>query len=288
MKVNCKFKRQVSLKKYSSIKIGGRARYFLEVKSLPQLKLAIQQAKQLNLPIFILGGGTNVLFKDQEFPGLILKIGFSGIEKNGNNLKVKAGTSMSRLVKFSLENKLSGLEWASGLPGTVGGAVYGNAGCFKKEIKDVVRKVKSLNLDDLSLVERDKSSCEFGYRSSIFKKNREVILELELELNPGNELEIQRQVKRNLNWRKAHQPLNYPSLGCIFKNPEDSSAGYLIEEAGLKGKRFGDARISFQHSNFIINLGKARFLDVNRLINLIKNKVKQKFGLSLQEEIIKV
>ena len=306
-------KENVSLKDYTTFKIGGKAKYFFVAKTKNELIKAIKVSKQLNLPFFILGGGSNVLFSDKEFKGLVIKIKNEKLKIKNCVIDTEAGTLLSILVKKAQQHNLSGLEWAVGIPGTIGGAVYGNASAFGKAIGDLVKQVEVLDLKTFKIKKLSKKECQFKYKDSIFKhKKNLLILSVILRLKKGNKEKIKENMKRFLTIRKETQPLNYPSAGCIFKNlgiqnsklkikkelfekfPElrdfiqkgEIPAGYLIDKAGLKGKRIGDAMVSEKHANFIVNLGNAKTKDVQKLIAHIKKKVKKIFGIELKEEII--
>ena len=306
-------KENVSLKDYTTFKIGGKAKYFFVAKTKNELINAIKASKQLNLPFFILGGGSNVLFSDKEFKGLVIKIKNEKLKIKNCVIDTEAGTLLSILVKKAQQHSLSGLEWAVGIPGTIGGAVYGNASAFGKAIGDLVKQVEVLDLKTFKIKKLSKKECQFKYKDSIFKhKKNLLIFSVILRLKKGNKEKIKENMKRFLTIRKETQPLNYPSAGCIFKNlgiqnsklkikkelfekfPElrdfiqkgEIPAGYLIDKAGLKGKRIGDAMVSEKHANFIVNLGNAKTKDVQKLIAHIKKKVKKIFGIELKEEII--
>ena len=255
------FQKNISLKKYTTFKIGGPAGYFFTAKNKRDLIKAIKWAKNKNLPFFILGAGSNVLFSDKGYRGLVIKF---------QNQK------LSQLVN-------RGLEWAVGIPGTVAGAIWGNAGAFGKSMKDVAKSVEVFDVKDGKIKILSNKDCQFGYRDSIFKKNHNlIILSAEIKQKKSN----LKKIKEYLAYRKKTQPLNFPSAGSIFKNPKNYSAGELIEKAGLKGKKIGGAQISNVHSNFIVNLGTARAQDVLSLMKLIKKTVDKKFKVKLEEEII--
>ena len=238
------FKENFPIHTLTSYKIGGPARYFFEAKNPDELKRAVEEAKKRNLEFFVLGGGTNLLIGDEGFPGLVLKPSINFIESSGEEASVGAGVSMSALINFSIERGLSGLEWAGGLPGTVGGAVRGNAGCFGREIKDIVKSVKSLDTETLREIERDFSDCDFDYRSSIFSArggspssvaeplrrtgalggknsriyNKEIILSAVFSFKKGDAKEIGKSVSEKILYRLGRHPLEYPNAGSIFKN----------------------------------------------------------------------
>lgn len=308
------FQENVSLKQYSNYQIGGPARYFFAPKTVKELTEAVKKARAENLKIFILGGGTNLIINDAGFDGLVLKPEVGGLKREGNLILAGAGVPMADLLSFAVENSLSGFEWAGGLPGTVGGAVRGNAGAFGGETKDNIKEVVSLDIHDAepNLVKRDRTACQFGYRNSIFKINdgHEVVVEAEFELKPGNTADIKKAIDEKIKYRQERQPLEYPNIGSIFKNtdlkrvPEKYQkewasviktdpfpvmpTAHIITEAGLKNRQIGQAVVSPKHPNFIVNLGGATAADVKALIKIVKTTVKEKFGVDLEEEVIYV
>lgn len=305
-----KFLNNISLKEYSNFKVGGKAKYFFEAKISKSLKKALLKAKQDNLKIFILGGGTNILFKNN-FNGLVLKPNIKFIKKIKDNIyRVGSGIFVSDFLNFLIKKELSGMEWAGGLPGTIGGAIRGNAGAFGGEIKDNLLRVKSIDLNLLKEKIRLNQECNFGYRFSIFKdKNiNELILWAEFKFKKGNKKNIKKSIEEKIEYRKLKHPINYPNIGSIFKNvpiakfntaiikklkkfiktdPEPViPAAVLIAQCNLVGKKIGGAMISDKHSNFIINSKNAKASDILKLINLIKKEVFKKFKINLEEEII--
>lgn len=252
-----KFQKNISLKKYTAFKIGGTARYFFKAKNRSDLLKAVKEAQKRNLRFFILGGGSNLLVADEGFNGLV----------------IKTGKPLS----------LYGLDWAAGIPGTVEGAVCGNAGAFSKSMADEVRSVEVFDVKTGKVRILKNKDCQFGYRTSIFKKKKNlIILSVKLKTWKRNNQEAERY----LEWRKKNQPLSLPSAGSVFKNPPGFSAGELIEKCGLKGKKIGGAEISKVHANFIVNSGEAAAKDVLSLIKLVKKAVKNKFNVKLEEEIV--
>jgi UDP-N-acetylmuramate dehydrogenase len=291
-------KRNVLLKNYTTFKIGGPAKFFFEAKNKDEIIKAILAAKKSKLPFFILGGGSNLLVADKGYKGLVIKCQMSNVKCQNQNSNLKtiyaeSGVRLSELIKISLEKSLEGLEWAVGIPGTVGGAVRGNAGAFNSSMAEIVKSVEILEIQDyknkkhiLKVKKFSNENCQFGYRDSIFKhKKNLIIISATLQLKKGNKKEIKNKIKKYLEQRKKTQPLGFPSAGSIFKNPPGKFAAELIEKCGLKGKRIGNVKISDIHANFIVNLGKGKAKDVKKLIDLIKNKVKKKFGIVLEEEI---
>jgi len=302
-------KENVSLADHTSFKIGGWTKYFFEANTKKELIKALEAIKQTNLPFFILAGGSNVLFSDNGFDGLVIKIQFSDFKCEDLEIYAQAGAKLSDIVNLSVEEELKGLEWAAGIYGTIGGAVRGNAGAFNDSIRDILKQVEVLVLPDLEIKNFSKDKCQFGYRESIFKKNNDlIIISALLKLKKGNKQKIQEKIENNITYRKDNHPLDKPSAGSIFKNPEFKMidkgllqdypdlkkfsskgivpAGFLIDAAGLRGKRIGNARISEKHCNFIVNLRRAKAEDVLKLIDLAKEKIRALFGIELQEEIM--
>jgi UDP-N-acetylmuramate dehydrogenase len=277
----------VLLAQYTTFKIGGNAKYFFTAKKREEIIKAVKAAQQCDLSFFILANGSNVLFSDNGFDGLVIKLENTNNELRNNTIYAQAGVMLSSIVNIAEEAGLSGLEWAGGIPGTVGGAVRGNAGAFDSSVSDIVKSVEALDVSNLEIKNYKIEDCEFGYRNSIFKKNKNlIILSIEIELQKGDRIEIEKQIQEYKNYRKEHHPLKFSSAGSIFKNPSGFSAGELIEKSGLKGKIIGDAQISEKHCNFIINLGRAEAKDVLALINLVKKEVKNKFDINIEEEIM--
>jgi len=304
-----KIQESVFLKDYSTFKIGGLARYFVLVKSISQLIESLEWAKKNNLPLLLLGEGSNILFSDEGYKGLIIKIQISEIKTRQNVIICGAGTLINEMLSVTTAKGLTGFEWAAGIPGTIGGAIFGNAGAFDWEMKNITENVKGLNLKDFKIKDFKNEDCQFSYRSSIFKKEKKyAIIEAELKLKKGDQENILKMVKKNLLYRKERHPLEYPSVGSIFKNikftkenlkitktfPDlrqflqrgEIPVAQLIHYCGLKGKKIGGAQISEKHPNFIVNIDNATAEDVITLINLIKQKVRDKFGIQLEKEII--
>ncbi len=302
-------KKNVLLKNYTTYKIGGPAKYFFIAKNKEDLLIALKVAKEFKLPIFILGGGSNILVSDKGFNGLIIKI--QNTEYKIQNLKeiyAGAGADLTKLAYFSADNGLSGLEWAAGIPGTVGGAIYGHAQAFNIKISDAIKSVEAIDLKTLKLKIFTKKQCQFSLKNSIFKKNKNlIIVSAVLELKKEDTGKIKSKIKEFLDYRKTRHPINFYSAGSTFVNPEIKirnkkllekfselkdynkkgiiPSGYLIAKCGLSGKKIGQAKISEKHANFIVNLDQAKSQDVLKLMNLAKKKVKQTFGVLLKEEV---
>ncbi len=296
----------VSLKEWTTFKIGGPARYFLRVEAKEDLIEALKLAKENNLPFFVLGGGSNLLVSDNGFDGLVIKIQSTKYERQDTKIIAQAGAKLNDIVDFSLENSLTGLEWAAGIPGTIGGATRGNASAFNKAMAESVFQVEAFDVDSLKIKRFKKEDCCFGPKTSLFKQNKGlIILSVELQLAKGEKEKIKELINEHLALRKEKHPLEFPSAGCAFENfiasPEEFlkwpkefekfrekgviPTGFLIEQCGLKGKVIGNAQISEKHANFIVNLGGAKAEEVRELIRLAKSKVKEKFGVEIREEI---
>ncbi len=291
---------------YTSFKIGGPAKYFTEVESEEDLKEALKYAMQNKLDFFVLGGGSNVLVNDQGFNGLVIRFQNAGCQFNDTKIKCGAGIFLSKLVGLTAENSLTGFEWAAGIPGTLGGAIRGNAGAFDGDMQSLIEEVRVLK-DNLELENFTAEECKFRYRSSIFKnENNSIIISAILKLKKGDSMKIQKKINEIIEKRSELHPQGIASAGSFFINPivndskllekfeKDSGkrfangmipAGWLIQEAGLTGKKIGGAMVSEKHSNFIVNTGNAKAEDVIILMGLIKQKVRSKFGIQLAEEV---
>lgn len=284
-----KFEKGILLKDYTTFRIGGEAKYFFTANTKTDIIEAIKWAKKEAVPFFVLGGGSNTLVSDNGFNGLVIKINNKEykIENCNDNFDVYVNCDAGVWLFDLFELKLSGLEWAVGIPGiTVGGAIRGSAGGFGVSITDVVKEVEVFDADSLKTKILKREECGFLYKESIFKKNPNlVILSATLVLKKKNEKEIYKEVKRILKYKTEKHP-NLPSAGCIFKNPDEKTAtGLLIKNVGLAGKTIGGAKISDKHSNFFVNTGTSTAADILELIKLAKTKVKEKFNIDIQEEI---
>ena len=270
--------KNVPLSSFSTFGIGGKAKWFYQVKEEKNLIQLVKFCKENNIPYFILSGGSNVLFSDDGFKWLVVKINTFGYEIKGEKIIVKSGVSLSKLVDLAYKNSLSGLEFALGIPGTIGGAVAINASAAGHKMSEIIEKVKILT--------EEGGIKELSFVDNLFKDKKGIILEVVLRLKKEKKEKIKEEMQKALSLRK-NQPTG-KSAGCVFKNPLLLSAGKLIEECGLKGKKIGAAQISEKHANFIINLGSAKASDVLKLITYIKEKVKAKFNIDLKLEIVLV
>jgi len=277
-----KIEKNINLAPLTTFKIGGPAKYFCQVRTEKELIQAIKWAKKKKTPYFVIGGGSNLLISDKGFKGLVIKLSMEQCQLIENKLLLGSALRLSQAVRFLVKNNLTGLEWAAGIPGTVGGAVRGNAGAFGQEISDCL--LKAIVLRGSKIIELKNKEIRFTYRQSIFKKNKDIILSVVLKLKKGERRKNEKLIQNNIQRRKKGQP-SQPSAGCIFKNPKQKNAGALIDQCGLKGKQIRGAKVSEKHANFIINTGQAKARDVKNLIELIKKQVKDKFNIELKEEI---
>ena len=273
--------------KHTTFRIGGEAACFVRISSEQQLVNLIPYFNRVGIEYFVLGNGSNLLVSDKGYSGVILQINdkFDKIGIEGRLMKVQSGALLSRTAKCALEHGLTGLEFASGIPGTIGGSVVMNAGAYEGEMKQVVESVKVLSKSG-EILELDNSTMEFGYRTSIIKNRDFTVLEVTLKLKEGNREEIQSKMNELNARRRAKQPLEFPSAGSTFKRPDGYFAGKLIMDAGLRGYSVGGAKVSEKHCGFVVNGGKATATDVADVIAEVQEKVKNKFGVSLEKEII--
>lgn len=269
---------------HTSFRIGGAADIFVTVKSTDQLVSLIRAANNTNTPYMIMGNGSNMLVGDGGIRGIVIQIGMADIEVSAETINAGAGALMSRIAAAAAGAGLSGCEPLSGIPGSLGGAIYMNAGAYGGELKDIVKTVTYVD-DSGNLHTVDGADCGFGYRTSIFTSGGKYIVSAGLELRKGNEKEIRAAMADYNKRRSDKQPLAFPSAGSVFKRPEGYFAGGLIEDAGLKGYSIGGAEVSKKHAGFIINTGGATAADVLALIEYIKKTVKDKFDVELEPEL---
>lgn len=277
------------LKKHTTFKIGGEAQMFVSVENIDQLKAVLDACKQNDIPLFVLGKGSNLLISDDGMSGVVLTLEgeFKDISIKENKITAGAGVNLAKLCTFALSHSLSGLEFAYGIPGSVGGAAYMNAGAYDGEMKDVVLSVTHITRDG-EVVTLDAEDLDLSYRHSVYKTNDNIILFVTVELCSKNADEIKAKMDDFMNRRKTKQPLEFPSAGSVFKRPQGNFAGTLIEQCGLKGKTIGGAQVSQKHSGFIINVGDATCKDVLDLIEFVQKTVKDKTGYFLEREIIHI
>lgn len=295
------------MSKHTNFRIGGPAKYFVEVKTVEELTSVLRIAKEHSLSTAILGGGSNMLVSDQGFDGVVIKMALREIKIDKNRVQADAGVPMILLSRKVGDIGLTGLEWAITLPGTVGGAVRGNAGCFGGETKDYL--VHANVLSNGEVVTRLRGDLTFGYRESIIKHSDDIVLSALFEFPSGDADAIKQRMEENLGKRKASQPTDAGSAGCLFKNYEISSdedlqriqtkldlspeviqarrisVGWIIDQLGLKGFHIGQAKISEKHGNFLVNTGGATADEVVQLIAFVKTRARDTYGIILQEEV---
>lgn len=301
-------KKNILLAPFTTFRIGGPAKFFVEISSEEELLEALNFAKANNLEFFILGGGSNLLVSDKGYDGIVIqcKLTTHNLRPTTNTIEAGAGMPLALLVNLAAQNSLAGMEWTAGIPGTIGGAVRGNAGAFGSCIKDAIQSVKVFDTRNSQLTNYNKEDCKFGYRYSIFKENPNlIILVATLRLKLGDKEEIQNKIKEIIEKRSLKQPKEN-SGGSFFTNPvvideklreefehdcgiickdDKLPAGWLIDQAGLRGKKIGGAMVSEKHANFIVNTGQATAEDVIMLASIIKQQVRDKFRIELVEEV---
>lgn len=291
------------MSKHTTFKIGGPVDYFLTVDSTDNLVEALRFLDGEGVPYFILGGGSNMLVHDEGFRGVAIKINNKQLTINNDIVEADAGCSTVEVAQKSIAAGLTGFEWGVGVPGTIGGAVRGNAGAMGGDMKMAVEKVEIYR--DNEIVEITNTECEFGYRDSVFKHQSDIILRVYLRLKKTEDVSGMKQAMDNLMYRNKTQPQGYSSMGCVFKNVDVKnheilngkmvpdqftksgkiSAGWLIDQSGMKGVKVGNAQVSERHGNFIVNLGGATAQDVLSLIEQVKEKVYDTSGIEIEEEI---
>ena len=274
------------MKNHTSFKIGGPADVLIIPDKEEDVVEAIKYCRENGLKHFIMGNGTNLLVKDTGIRGAVIKIanGFDKIDIKGDRIYCQSGALLKKVADFCLEHSLTGFEFACGIPGTVGGAITMNAGAYGGEMKDIVYKVRALDQEN-RIVELSNEKMNFRYRASSVTDQNLVVLGVEYKLQKGEYSAIEEKMKDLTNRRVTKQPLEYPSAGSTFKRPEGYFAGKLIDDAGLRGVRFGDAQVSEKHCGFVINAGQATFEEVFTLIKTIQKVVHDKFNVMLEPEV---
>lgn len=274
------------MKKHTTFRVGGNADFFVTPKTKDEVRAVISLCKEEKIPYYILGNGSNLLVGDKGYRGVIIQIykEMNAIEVNGEAIKVQAGALLSRVGASALEAELSGFEFASGIPGTMGGAVVMNAGAYGGEMKDIIKTVTVLTPDGEELV-LGNEELELGYRTSIIAKKGYIVLEAVVSLEKGNREAIKARMDELKVQRTTKQPLEYPSVGSTFKRPEGHFAGKLIQDAGLRGFQVGGAQVSEKHCGFVINKDNATAADVLELMRQVSAIVKEKFGVDLEPEV---
>lgn len=272
---------------HTTFRIGGPADCFMQMENEEQLKSVGRYLGLAGIPFYVLGNGSNLLVDDKGYRGVILQIGqkMSGISVQGCRIAAKAGASLAQVAHMALQHGLTGLEFASGIPGTVGGGVVMNAGAYGGEMSQVVAQVNVVSGEGETM-ELDNGTMEFGYRTSIIKNSPFVVTEVTFCLNRGKKEDILAKMEDLAARRREKQPLEYPSAGSTFKRPEGYFAGQLIMEAGLRGFQIGGARVSDKHCGFIINMGNATASDVRKVVAEVQKRVKDRFQVVLEPEIV--
>ena len=306
-------RKNISLSDFTTFGVGGLAEYLAEVKNKEELEKALNFAKEKRLKILLLGGGSNVLISDKGFGGLVIINKLRGVEVDGEKITTLSGENLHHVVEISVRERLMGLCKLGWIPGTIGGAVAGNAGAYGVAIGDFVEAVDAFDLVKNNRVRLNRDQCEFAYRSSVFKKNMAlIVLSVELRLIPGKDDEVKKEFEKIREKRDGNLP-KYPSCGCNFKNFEAGEfedsvvkklkelspktdevlekskgklpVGFIIETLGLKGRTIGDAKVSNEHANIIVNTGSAKANDIYKLIKLVEKEVRSKLDLDLTLEI---
>ncbi len=270
--------------RHTTFKIGGPARFFVEADSVKTVKEALAAAKEHSVKSYVIGSGSNLLVSDSGIDGLVILMGrkFSSVRAEGEYIFAEAGAHLSKIAQCALLNSLTGFEFAAGIPGSLGGAVYMNAGAYGGEMSSVT--VQSTAIDE-NFDEIEVTDHAFGYRTSVYKDSGKVITGARIKLSPGKSEEIKETMDDLARRRREKQPLELPSAGSVFKRPEGFYAGALIEGASLKGESVGGARVSEKHAGFIVNSGGATAEDVKKLIEIIKTRVYEKYKVLLETEI---
>lgn len=302
-------KRDESMVRHTYLKIGGPAALFVSVDNADDLVRAAQTAKANAIPFAVIGGGSNLLVSDDGYQGVVIEAAFRSSTVEGDRVKADAGAFTARVARMASDAGLVGFEWGSGVPGTIGGAAYGDAGCFGGEMRDVIESVDAYDVANDRRVVYTNADCHFAYRESRFKHEPHVILSVTLQLTPGDKAASLAKLEEIAAKRKDTQPQGAFSAGCLFKNfeyqdddaiaiaeqhltipPEMKknkriAAGWLIDQAGLKGTTVGNAQVSPVHGNFMINLGGASAKDVVALSSVVKMKIRDEYGIMLQDEV---
>ncbi|QAT42544.1 UDP-N-acetylmuramate dehydrogenase [Aminipila luticellarii] len=280
-------KTNVSMSEYTSFRAGGKAAAMAVVETIPELRRLLNLLTQEKVPHIILGSGSNILVKDGGYNGIVIKLGrsFHTVQAEENVITAFAGAKISAAAKEAMEHGLSGMEFASGIPGSIGGGVFMNAGAYDGEMKDIILSVRAITSDGTREYSLSGEDLMLGYRSSVFQKNGDIIICAEFQLEKKDKEMISARMKDLMERRNRKQPVNLPSAGSFFKRPEGYFAGKLIQDSGLKGLSVGGAQVSPLHAGFIVNNGNATATDILKLMRLIQNTVFEKFGVRLEPEV---
>ena len=280
-----KIKTNENMGKYTSFKTGGNAKFLVKVNTIDEIIHVLKIIKEQDIPLVVLGNGSNVLFKDEGFKGIVLKIDLDNLKLDQEKITVDAGVKNAIVARKALDNSLQGFEAISGIPGTIGGAIRMNAGAYGTEIKDVVESVTYIDFNTLEVKKISNEECDFSYRHSIFCKNKNIIVSCVLKLSKGKTEEIKTKMEECAKSRKEKQPLEYPSAGSTFKRGEGFITAKLIDDCELKGYSIGGAQVSEKHAGFIINKNNATATDIINLIDYVKKTVKVKTDKDIELEI---
>ncbi len=280
-----KIKTNENMGKYTSFKTGGNAKFLVKVNTIDEIIHVLKIIKEQDIPLVVLGNGSNVLFKDEGFKGIVLKIDLDNLKLDQEKITVDAGVKNAIVARKALDNSLQGFEAISGIPGTIGGAIRMNAGAYGTEIKDVVESVTYIDFNTLEVKKISNEECDFSYRHSIFCKNKNIIVSCVLKLSKGKTEEIKTKMEECAKSRKEKQPLEYPSAGSTFKRGEGFITAKLIDDCELKGYSIGGAQVSEKHAGFIINKNNATATDIIELIEYVKKVVKEKTSKEIEIEI---
>ncbi len=275
------------MSRHTTFRVGGAAECMVLIEREEELLKLVPYLNQIEQDYFILGNGSNLLVGDKGYRGIVIKLGegMNRITVEGDHIYVQAGALLSKTAAVARDAELSGMEFAAGIPGSIGGGVVMNAGAYDGEMKQITESVKVMDQEGRILV-LDNDTMEFGYRTSIIKNRPFIVLEVVLRMQAGRKDEIQAKMDELMAKRQSKQPLNYPSAGSTFKRPEGYFAGKLIMDAGMRGYRIGDAQVSDKHCGFVVNIGNASAADVKEVIEEVQERVKERFHVNLEPEVI--
>ena len=283
-----RFFRDEPMYKHTTFRVGGNARGYVLISDVRELEDVLNVCKESDVSTYVIGNGSNLLVSDEGYDGLIIELGraMNDIRLEDGIIKASAGALLSTLASFALKNSLTGLEFAAGIPGTVGGAMVMNAGAYGGEMKDVVKEVLVYDPESGAVLSIESEKMDFSYRHSVVKDKGYIVLGAQFKLMPGVMSDIKAVMDELAAKRREKQPLEYPSAGSTFKRPEGYFAGKLIQDSGLMGYSVGDAEVSKKHAGFVINKGKAKAADIHRLIYDVRDKVLEDTGVTLEPEVI--
>lgn len=275
------------MSKHTTFRVGGEAACMIYVQTEEEIRKLVSYLNQIEEDYFMLGNGSNLLVGDKGYRGIIIKFGkqMEEIQVDGERMTIKAGALLPKVAVTAKEHGLTGLEFAAGIPGSIGGAIVMNAGAYDGEMKQIVESVRIIDRNG-EILTLDNDAMEFGYRTSVVKDRPYIVLEVVLRLQPGDKEAIGARMEELAALRKSKQPLEYPSAGSTFKRPEGYYAGKLIMDAGMRGYRIGGAQVSDKHCGFIVNVNKATAADIKEVIEEVQERVKKRFHVSLEPEVI--